>query len=222
MLQRMVVGLVAIGLGAGSADAQYFKRKQPHADGTRVTVTGAVTDAEGRPVADLRVQLRASRREMNYKKLRREENNPVVKSATTDAAGQYTIDWTWHRYYNHFVLEALVPVRRPRGKIEQRVLAELDLSQRMGSTPVVAPLTISDTGFLERLRAFEASIANDAQRRIYEQQGKPDKVDVISAVEHEEETWWYFGTGTLFRFEDDALVEVENFEPIVGFEQGSS
>jgi hypothetical protein len=204
------------------AAAQPWKKKQPYADGSEIRVTGAVTDQDGHPIPDLLVQLRSSRREINFAKLRKEEHNPVLKSATTNSGGQFALDWTWHHYYNTFTVQAVVPVRRPRGEVEQRVLVELDISDRMTQgSPVVVPLTLADTKFLIELRAFEASIRTDEQVRVHEQHGKPDKVETFTAANREEATWWYFKTGMLFRFADDRLVEVENFDPVVGFDASS-
>ena len=51
---------------------------------------------------------------------------------------------------------------------------------------------------------------SDDERRIYQQMGKPDRVEERGA----ERSWWYFADGRMFRFDDGELVETRAFDPV--------
>lgn len=213
---RAVVAILACALAAPASDAQVFgKKKTPYADGVEIEITGRVTDPSGRGVPDLAVEIRASRESFSVKKMRRVDENAVALRATTDANGDYRIVWPWHHYYNRFILQALIPVRLPNDMVQDHVVGEVDITDFIGNgSPVRAQLTLSDPDLVQRVRDFEAEVDTLDERRIYGQHGLPEKVDSYEYPEHVEESWWYFAQGTMFRFENGGLVEVENFAPV--------
>lgn len=211
---RVLMVLLSILILSSPLSAAF--KKKAYADGTEVAVTGIVTDATGKPVAGLTLVLEGSRKAFKIKKLRRQKENPVRISTETNAKGEYSLSWQWHHYYNHFELRAGVPVRRPGGKQDLEVLASLELSQRMRQgTPVVASLTVPDRGFFDKMQTFLASIDTSDERNVFEELGKPDKVDTIEFPDRQEVSWWYFKQGKTYRFRDGKLDEVVDFDPIL-------
>jgi hypothetical protein len=198
------------------ADAQVFgKKKNPYADGEEVVIVGRVTDPGGNPVPGLPVEIRASRESFNLKKMRRVDENPVTLRTRTDAAGDYRIAWSWHHYYNQFLVQALIPVRLTNNRIQDHVVGETDVTGFIGNgSPVRAQITLSDPALVARVRAFESGVETHDEQRIYGERGLPDKVDDYEHASTQEESWWYFSQGTVFRFEQGRLIEIENFDPV--------
>jgi hypothetical protein len=218
----LVGALLACALAAPASDAQVFgKKKSPYASGEEIEIVGRVTDPGGRGVPDLLVDIRASRESFSVRKMRRIDENAVTLRARTDTNGDYRIVWPWHDYYNQFLIQALIPVRLPDNMVQDHVVGEVDITGFIGNgSPVRAQVTLSDPDLVQKVRDFEAGVETVDHRRIYGERGLPEKVDSYEYPEHAEESWWYFGQGTVFRFEDGRLVEVENFDPVVGEEPG--
>jgi hypothetical protein len=213
--------LAALLLGTALADAaagQVFgQKKRTYADGEEVVVTGKVTDPGGRPVPDLPVEIRASRESFSMKKMRKVEENPVTVRTRTDANGDYRLVWPWHHYYNRFLVQALIPVRLPNNMVQDRVVGEVDITGFIGNgSPVRAQLALSDPALVQRVRDFEAGVDTADERRVYGERGLPEKVETYEYPEHDEQSWWYFAQGTVYRFEDGSLAEIENFDPVTG------
>jgi hypothetical protein len=190
------------------------------ASGDAVVLTGLVTDGRGQPLPEIAVVLEMSRTGLDLARLSRRQQAVERLRATTNAAGEYTLQWRWSDYYNHFQLAAAVPVRKPGGeKLEE--LARVDVSRRLaqgsGDAPVVAALTVADTTFLDALRAFVAAISTDDERSVYHDMGKPDTLDTVAYPGHREASWWYFEAGKVYRFRDGRLLQVAAFDPIRGF-----
>jgi hypothetical protein len=181
-----------------------------HDDGTRVEVTGLVTDAQGTPLPEVRVVLEASREVFSFRKFGRELRNTQRAAGLSGQRGEFTLVWPWNDYYNHFELVAGVPVRTRSGE-RFEVLARLDVSRRIArNNPMVANLVVENADFVRTLRAFVASVDSDDEQRIYRQMGKPDRVEERGV----ERSWWYFADGRLFRFTDGDLVETKTFDPV--------
>ena len=88
----------------------------------------------------MRVVFEGSRTYFSIREMHRTADKDVRKvTATTDAAGQYTITWPWDSYFNHFEVAVGVPVRVKTGeRLEE--LARQDVTRRVlaGSPAVVA------------------------------------------------------------------------------------
>jgi hypothetical protein len=191
--------------------------------GDTVQFSGIVTDQPGRPIADVRVVLEATRSYFSMRELRSAEKDTRRVAASTNAAGEYNLSWPWDGYYNRFRLLVEVPVRKGREETT-RVLAEVDLTPRLpAGSPVVTPLVVKDREFLDRLRDFLASIRTSDERRVYDDLGTPDKVTRVNytagsaAPASAEVSWWYFESGKVYRFRDGRLEQVSNFPPVRGF-----
>lgn len=181
-----------------------------HEQGTRVEITGLVTGPQGDPLPEVRVVLEASRAVFSFRSLRRELRNTRRVAGLSGERGEFTLVWPWDEYYNHFELVAGVPVRTARGE-ELEELARKEVTRRLErNDPMVANLTVERADFVRTLRAFVASVDTDDERRIYQQMGKPDRVEERGAVR----SWWYFDHGRMFRFRDGELVETESFDPV--------
>lgn len=181
-----------------------------HDEGTRVEVTGLVTDAQGNPLPEVRVVLEASREVFSFRRFARELRDTQRAAALSGPRGEFSLVWPWNDYYNHFGLVAGVPVRTAGGE-RFEVLARLDVTRRIErNDPLVANLVVENADFVRTLRAFLASVDSDDERRVYQQMGKPDRVEERGA----ERSWWYFEHGRLFRFADGELVETKAFDPV--------
>jgi acyl-coenzyme A synthetase/AMP-(fatty) acid ligase len=66
------------------------------------------------------------------------------------------------------------------------------------------------------LREFVASVHSDDERKVYDEMGRPDKVERVQYPERTEVSWWYFDAGRVYRFRDGRLEQVVPFEPVKG------
>jgi hypothetical protein len=185
--------------------------------GQRIQVTGVVTDSQGQPINNLRVVLEVSRNYFSMRELRRTAGKDVRRvSATTDARGNYTVEWPWDSYFNHFELVAGIPVRTKTGETVQE-LARQDVTRQVDAgTPAVIGVTVENRQFLDNVRQFLASIQTDDQRKIYQEMGKPDRIRNVQYPSHLESSWWYFESGRVYRFRDGRLEQITPFDPVHG------
>src|SRR5579864_839642 len=191
-----IIGLPAIlalaTLGAPPAAAT------PYNDNERVRFTGVVSDPAGKPVPGVEVVVEVSRRYLSLRQLRRTEKDARRVAALSNVQGEYSVEWPWDGYFNHFQLLAGVSVRH--GKEEHlEVLASEDVTERvLAGSPVVSPIVIHDRGVVDRMRDFVASVRSADERRAYEEMGVPDDVKRVSYPGRRQETedsWWYFEAG---------------------------
>jgi hypothetical protein len=206
-----LLGLLCLLAALGTAVAARY------AQGERVQVTGIVADAQGQPLSDVRVVFEASRTYFSMRQLRRTAAADVRRvSATTNAQGEYTIEWPWDSYFNHFELVAGVPVRAKSGeRLEE--LTRQDVTRRvLAGSPAVVGVTVENRQFLDSLRQFLASIRTEDQRKVYQEMGKPDRIRNVQYPGHLESSWWYFESGRVYRFRDGRLEQVVPFNPVPG------
>lgn len=183
--------------------------------GERVQVTGIVADRNGRPLEGIRVTLEVSRSYFSLRQLRRTAADDVRRvSALTNAKGEYTLEWPWDSYFNHFELVSGVPVRKgSEDRLEE--LAREDVTKRLlAGSPVVVSPVVENTKFLDSLRQFLAMVRSADERRTYEEMGRPDRVQRLEYPDHVEDSWWYFESGRVYRFRDGRLEQVVPFTPV--------
>jgi hypothetical protein len=187
------------------------------AQGDRVQITGAVTDPQGRPLSDVRVSFEATRTYFSVRRFQRTQTEEVRRvTAVTDAGGQFTLQWPWDNYFNHFELVVGVPVRKAR-KESLVELAREDITRRFqGGSPVVVSLVVQskNAAFVTKLREFVASVRSDDEHKVYDEMGRPDKVERVQYPGRTEVSWWYFEAGRVYRFRDGRLEQVVPFEPV--------
>jgi hypothetical protein len=187
-----------------------------YAQGERVEITGIVSDAQGQPIENVRVMLVASRSYFSLRQLRRTEGETRRVAATTDASGAYSLTWPWDSYFNHFELTAGVPVRKKGGETLEE-LAREDVTRKVNAgSPVVTSLAIENRQFIDKLREFLASVDSADERKVYEEMGKPDRIQRVQSPGSLEESWWYFASGRMYRFRDGRLEQVVPFNPVQG------
>lgn len=186
-------------------------------DGQRIQVTGVVLDSQGQPLSGLRVVFEGTRTYFSIREMHRTADQDVRKvTATTDAAGQYTITWPWDSYFNHFELVAGVPVRTRAGDTVQE-LARQEITRRVeAGSPAVVAVTIDNRQFLDNFRQFLASIKTDDQHKVYQEMGRPDRIRNVQYPTYLESSWWYFEAGRVYRFRDGHLEQVTPFDPVHG------
>ena len=201
-------------LGAGCASTPAVGARFPYEAGDAVTIQGVVTDGAGTPLDDLEVVLEASRLGVGIYPPGQRKREIVTGSTRTNAAGEYGLELTWNRRFNHFELVVGVPVASPQGEILQE-LARVDVTRRLKQgSPVAVPVTLEDTAFLTTLREFLAALRTADEHRVYRETGKPDRVDRVKYPDRDESAWWYFRHGKVFRFRDGRLDRVEDFPPV--------
>jgi hypothetical protein len=160
--------------------------------------------------------LEAARSQFDFRSFRRVRKDVTRLTALTADDGGYKLSWPWNGYYNVYELVVAVPVRKPAGE-RLHELARVDLSRRLKpEAPAVAAVVVEDAEFVRTLRAFVDSIDSDDERRVYREQGKPDRVEATTGAA-DEASWWYFESGTVYRFRDGALVASERFDPVKEF-----
>lgn len=208
-----ILACLALLLASSAAPAAARSRYE---QGDRVEVTGLVTDPQGRPLPGVRVILEATRNTFSLREMRRVSQEARRVSAVTDSAGQYRLVWPWDSYFNRFELLAGIPVRK--GSTEKlHVLERSDVTQRvLAGSPVVSAVVVEDRELIDKLRAFLASIESDDEQKIYQQMGKPDRVERVKYPDHAEVSWWYFGAGKVYRFRDGRLQQIVPFDPVPG------
>ena len=209
-LAALAAVLVLAAAAAPAAAGQRFR------DGDRAGVTGVVTDADGRPLPGVRVVLEAARSQFDIRSFRRVKKDATRLTALTGDDGTYELSWPWNGYYNVYELVVAVPVRKPGGETLHE-LARIDLSRRLKpEAPAVAAVVVEDAEFVRTLRAFIDSIDSDDERRVYREQGKPDRVEEKTGAV-DEAAWWYFESGRVYRFDGGTLVGTESFDPVEEF-----
>jgi len=210
LLSLWLLGLFVAGAFAPAAAARY-------AQGERVQITGIVADAQGQPLPEVRVTFEATRTYFSMRQLRRTSDQEVRRvSATTSAAGEYTLVWPWDSYFNHFEVVVGVPVRTGSGeRLEE--LARQDVTRRVtAGSPAVVAVTVENRKFLDAFRQFLTSIQTEDQRKVYQEMGKPDRIRNVQYPGYLESSWWYFESGRVYRFRDGRLEQVVPFDPVRG------
>ena len=183
--------------------------------GERVQVTGIVTSRNGQPLQGIRVSLEASRSYFSLRQLRKTAADDVRRVSTlTNAKGEYTVEWPWDSYFNHFELVSGVPVRKGKqDRVEE--LAREDVTKRLlAGSPVVVSPVIENTKFLDSLNQFLAMVRSADEQRTYAEMGRPDRVQRLQYPDHVEDSWWYFESGRVYRFRDGRLEQVVPFTPV--------
>lgn len=209
----MVALALVLAALASAPPAEAAKRFQ---DGDRVEVTGLVTDTEGRPLPGVRVVLEAARTQFDFRHFHRVRKDETRLTTLTDERGSYELSWPWNGYYDVYELVVGVPVRKPKGE-SLHELERIDLSRRLKpDAPAVATVVVEDAEFVRKLHAFVDSIDSDDERRVYREQGKPDRVEATTGAA-DEASWWYFESGTVYRFRDGVLVSTDSFDPVKEF-----
>jgi hypothetical protein len=208
-----LVALMAVASGPEAAAASY-------AGGERVQFTGVVTDAAGRRLPGAQVALEASRSYIRWRELRRATRDPRRVSATTNAQGEYAIDWSWDDYFDHFELLAGVNVRHGQEEVLQALERE-DVTDRVNAgSPVISAIVIHDRALVDHVREFLASVISADEHRVYEEMGTPDdvkRVNYAGRPREGEASWWYFDTGKVYRFRNGRLEQVDRFDPVPRF-----
>jgi hypothetical protein len=189
-------------------------------EGDKVQLTGVVTDASGGPVPGLKVVLEMGRTYLSLRQLRRSEKDVRRVGAVSGAHGEYTIEWPWDSYFNHFEILAGVTVRRG-GEESLQVLEREDVSDRVkDGSPVTVPIVVYHRAFVDHLREFLASVRSADERHTYEEMGVPDDVKQVNYAGRPQEiemSWWYFDAGKVYRFHDGLLERVDRFDPVQRF-----
>jgi len=200
----LLAGLaLALVVAAPAAEARHEK-------GQSISVTGLVTDADGTPLADVRVVLEASREVFSLRQLRPVLRDTTRVAAATNARGEFALAWPWDSFYNHFELVVGVPVREGREETLEE-LARTEITRRLArNDTVVTTLVVENADFVHKLRDFVAGVDSDDERRVYQQMGTPDRIEERGG----ETRWYYFERGRMFRFEAGRLVETKAFTPV--------
>ncbi len=186
----------------------------PYREGQTIEITGTVTDSAGLPVPDVDVVLKVQRKSFSAKKMSRKTRDVQRVSTRTGPRGGFTLTWRWFDYYNRFELMVGLPIRG-QGEEDFQIFEKMDLKKiiKLGS-PVVANIVVTDTSGIESLQDFMSQVDSDDKRKVYDDMGKPGRVQNIVYPTYTETTWWYFRSGRAYRFRGGHLEQVVHFEAI--------
>lgn len=191
-------------LAAPAADA-----RGPYKKGDHISISGRVTDGEGRALSQVTVLLELSRTSFRLTRFQRVKSDTLKIPVIADARGRYEHTWRWDGYYNTFELAVALPAGRDDAfEVVHRF--EITSQVEQGS-PVSVPLVVEDTSYLSWLRRFVDGQASAEEHRVFEEMGRPGRID-----SHGDEVyaWWYFEAGKVYRFRDGEIEQIEPFEPI--------
>jgi hypothetical protein len=178
--------------------------------GETLEIRGIVTDAEGRPLDQVRVVFEASRAVFSLREFRPVLRDTARVAAVTDAAGGYSLRWPWDSFYNHFELVVGVPVRTPQGE-ELQVLERKEITRRLGrDSQVAVPIVVEHADFVHNLRRFLATVDSPDEERVHRELGRPDRIELSG----DSQSWWYFERGRRYDFQGGRLTEVKTFDPV--------
>lgn len=207
-----LVGICFFALSSGPAWAA-----PPYEEGSTVVITGVVTDSAGLPLSDIRVALEASRNIFRLNNFTKKKREPARLASITSSKGEYSINWKWHDYYNHFELVAGITMRTGQADHFEELSRE-DLSRRVvQGSPVVSTIALDDISLVIRLREFLGELDSPEEKQVYSDMGQPDRLDQVEYPDYQEITWWYFSMGNAYRFRDGTLEEVIHFSPVLPF-----
>lgn len=213
-----VAGLLVLPASSGAFPG---RPKGPYQKGQIVAVSGQVTTSDGRPLPGVTVLLSASRKAFSLKKFRRQTGTALQMPATVDGDGRYQLNLRWDPYYNTFELAVALEVRKggrdvhEGGRDVHEVYHRQDITRQvMQASPVGIPLVVQGSAAIEELRTFLGSLKSDDEKRIYQEMGRPDRIDVGQIHYDPDRSWWYFRAGKVYRFREGKLDEVVPFEPV--------
>jgi hypothetical protein len=186
--------------------------------GQQVVFVGVVRDSQGEPLPVVRVVLEAHRSALTVPGVKREPKGLTRVPTLAGEDGAYRIEWEWHDYYNSFRLLIVTGTgREPPGE-DMGIVEAVELGKLgdEGST-ITTLLTVSDSTFASEHRELVPSLGTADPRRIYEEMGKPDRVERMRRGSSEEISWFYFARGRAYRFLDGSLAASEDFAPVKPF-----
>jgi hypothetical protein len=209
-----ILGILGLALSLAIPVPALAARYSP---GEKVQVTGLVTDGAGKPLADVRVVLEASRGFFNLRQLRPDQRETRRVQATTNSQGAYSLEWPWDGFFNRFELLVGIPIRRAGGE-QLEVLEREDVTRRIEQgSPVVSAVVVRNAELIRKVQEFLASLKSDDERRIYQEMGRPDEVKKTLYPDRQEISWWYFDRGRMYRFRDGRLEQVVPFDAVQPF-----
>ena len=192
------------------SDAAYAKSQRSR--GETVEITGRVTDTSGQPVTGVEVVLEAYHRKLDLRQMKRRDTDLLQVVATTDQNGSYRLEWAWNDHYGIFYLATALPTRS-QGRSQLEIFSRQEITEVMRAAgPVRRDLAITNADTVRWLQRFLGGQTSQAERQVYEQMGRPDRVDPEDSAG--ETAWWYFAAGKVYRFRGDELARVIEFEPI--------
>ena len=207
-LRLLAAVLAALVLSPGAAEGGAYGK------GDHVLISGQVRDTEGAAIGNITVLLELTHSSFSLRRFRRVETNTLRLPVVTTVDGRYLHDWRWDGYYNSFALVVALPVRRA-GRDDFEMFTRTVITDQVKSgEPVTTDLVVEEIAYLDWLRRFLAGRASADEKQVYQEVGRPDRLDSDAADGSGESAWWYFAAGKVYRFRDRALEQVEPFEPV--------
>ncbi len=211
MSYRTLLRVLLCGLLFCTTVAEAKRKRQ---GGETVPITGRVTDSENQALGGVEVVLEAYHRKLDLRRMKRRDTDLLRVVATTDADGRFRLDWAWNEHYRVFHLAAALPVRR-QGRAELDVFSRVEITSPMRAGGAVRQdLTVENASAMRWLQSFISGQSSAAESQVYQQMGRPDKVDPPD--ESGETAWWYFEVGKVYRFRAGELDQVIEFTPVKG------
>lgn len=208
--------LIVALLGTVPAEAMPWDRT-PWNKGDEITIEGHVTDLEGKPLAGVVVLFEAARNSFRLRSFDRETRDRLQMPTRSREDGSFSFVWSWDSYYNTFSLAAALPTRDADGKAGYEIFTRREITTEIdaGVTPVTLPLSVENGQTLVWLQNYGERGGSAEQQRIYDELGRPDRIDTETDDNGVEiVSWWYFPRGAVYRFENGRLDGVTHFDPV--------
>jgi len=183
-------------------------------------LTGRITDESGQPVGNTPVLIVARSLVYSASKLEYDEHGRREIRATTNAQGQYRIEFVPANLGNSFSL--FFYDRAGFDRVKYRPPEPLDITPllaRDGTVTVNQVLRYEPSwAEVERQAAFYGPDSNRA--RVLRRHGLPEKRETATIGEEVSDVWWYYADGVAYFFTGDTLRRTHEFTPIPGVMPG--
>lgn len=183
-------------------------------EGPEVVVSGRAQNEDGKPLAGLEVTLIRTHKKMSLWRSKRTVSESELDRATTDEHGFYELrshdDGSFSSYFLRFYDPGSFD------SVRYQIPADEDVTRRVRrGRDVVQNLVVRENAawpeVAERVERFGAE---SPRGQILRQVGLPEKVMHPDGAQPENEEWWYYRRGIVYKFSGDRIMGEHRFDPV--------